>query len=394
MRVLRILLLVVLFSAVAGVAANQAGALGYEDEPCPLTDPVDHQLKVCHPDAEVGKAYSLQIKGKGGCTPDFVRYDVINGTVPPGLTIDAGTALVHGIPTQAGVYKFWLQISDLPQSWCADSKKSQWQFQITVDPGLQIVQRQSSLAPGQVGVPYTQQFTATGGNPTWSVSAGSLPAGVSLNSSTGLLSGTPTATGDFSFKITATDAARSDTQTYSMSVVQPLKIAAVTVPSAEVGRTFTLKPTATGGKTDYKWSLGANESLPAGLTFDAASGAIAGTPTAPGTATVHVTVTDALGLQHTAPVTISIAPKLALVKRTMPLAHLGRRYVARLVATGGVAPKTWIIVRGKLPTGVSLNTGTGVLSGKATTARTSRVMIEVTDALGATAKMTFVVKVK
>src|SRR5918911_1895931 len=147
MRVLRILLLVVLVSAIAGVVASKAGALGFEDEPCPLTDPVDHQLKVCHPAAEGGKFYDLKIKGKGGCTPDFVRYDVVGGTLPPGLKVEPSTGEVSGIPRQGGVFKFWLQISDLPQSWCSDSKQSQWQFQITVLGGLQIAQRQSTLTP-------------------------------------------------------------------------------------------------------------------------------------------------------------------------------------------------------------------------------------------------------
>src|SRR5919202_1270467 len=162
MRLLRILLLVVLFSAVAGVAANKASALGFEDEPCPLTDPVDHQLKVCHPAAEVGKFYDLKIAGKGGCTPDFVRYDVVGGTLPRGLRGGPSTGEPSGTPTAAGVYKFWLQITDLPQSWCADSKQSQWQFQITVVGGLQIAQRQSALTPAQVGQAYNMQFTATG----------------------------------------------------------------------------------------------------------------------------------------------------------------------------------------------------------------------------------------
>ena len=285
MKLFRILLLVVLFSAVAGAAATSAGALGFEDEPCPLTDPVNHQLKVCHPDAEVGKAYSLQIKGKGGCTPDFTRYDVVGGTLPPGLTVDAGTALVHGTPTQAGVFMFWLQATDIPQSWCSDSKQSQWQFKITVDPGLQIVQRQSTLTPGETGVAYNLQFSASGttGTPTWSVSSGTLPAGLSLNSASGLLSGTPTTTGDFSFKVTATDGSRSDTQSYAMSVVQPLKVTTTAAPAAEVGRPFDFTLGAEGGKQAYTWSLDAGSTLPDGLSLDAAKSAISGTPTAVGT---------------------------------------------------------------------------------------------------------------
>ena len=395
MRVFRILLLVVLVSAIAGVVASSAGALGYEDEPCPLSDPTDHQLKVCHPDAEVGKPYTLQIEGKGGCTPDFVRYDVVAGTLPPGLKVEPSTALVSGIPTAPGVYHFWLQISDLPQSWCTDDKQSQWQFQITVLSGLQIVQRQSALTPGQVGQAYNMQFTASGGTATsWSVSSGSLPAGLTLNSSNGLLSGTPTATGDFSFKVSASDGTRTDTQTYTMSVVQPLKITAPSAAPAEVGRPFSAALTASGGKQGYKWALANGSTLPAGLSLDAGTGAITGIPTAAGTSTVKVTVTDTLGLTSTIDLNVSIAQQLTLTKRPLRAAKVGRIYSARLLAQGGVAPKQWRVLHGRLPAGLRLNTATGALTGTPTKAGTSRITVRVRDQLGAISTLTFVLKVK
>ena len=393
MRVLRILLLVVLLSAIAGVVASDAGALGFEDEPCPLNDPVDHQLKVCHPAAEVGKPYSLQIEGKGGCTPDFVRYDVVGGTLPPGLKVEPSTALVSGIPTEAGVFKFWLQVSDLPQSWCADSKQSQWQFQMTVLQGLQIQQRQSTLTPGQVGQTYNLQFTATGGSPTWAVSSGSLPAGLTLSSS-GTLSGTPTATGDYSFKISASDGSQSDTQTYAMTVVDPLKATVPAATAGEVNRPFSLGLAAVGGKQGYKWSLATGSTLPDGLSLDASTGAITGTPTAPGATAAKVTVTDALGLTSTVNVNISVAQQLTITNRPLRTAKVGRSYRARLLAVGGVAPKSWTIVRGSLPRGIRLNAATGVLTGTPTKAGTKRFMIQVTDNLGAFARLRYVLKVK
>jgi Putative Ig domain len=395
MRVLRILLLVVLLSATAGVVASSAGALGFEDAPCPLTDPTDHQLKVCQPNAEVGKPYDLKIQGKGGCTPDFVRYDVIAGTLPPGLKVEPSTGEVSGIPTQAGVFKFFLQISDLPQSWCTDDKQSQWQFEITVISGLQIVQRESTLTPGQTGQAYNMQFSATGGTPTsWTVSSGSLPAGLTLNSSNGLLSGTPTATGDFNFKISASDGTTTDSQTYAMSVVDPLKITAPPAAPAEVNRPFSATLTASGGKQGYKWALATGSTLPDGLSLDAATGAITGTPTTGGTSTVKVTVTDALGLTTTIDLNVSVAQQLALTKRPLRGAKVGVAYHARLLATGGVAPKQWRILHGTLPRGIHFNKTTGALSGKPTKAGTSRITVRVRDELGAISTLTFVLKVK
>ena len=84
----RILLLVVVGCAIAGGFAASGKALGFEDEPCPPMP----QLKVCHPPAEVGKPYSLNIEGKGGCTPDSLVYEVVGGTLPPGLSVNSGNA--------------------------------------------------------------------------------------------------------------------------------------------------------------------------------------------------------------------------------------------------------------------------------------------------------------
>ena len=385
MRLSRFLLLLVVASAFAGVAVGDAKALGFEDEPCPLNDPVDHQLKVCHPDAEVGKPYSLQIEGKGGCTPDFVRYDVINGTLPPGLSVDSGTALVSGTPTKSGVYKFWLQISDLRQSWCTDDKQSQWQFQIRVIEGLQIQQRQSTLPPAQLSA-----TGGSGGSLTWSVASGALPAGINLNTSTGLLSGTPTQAGDASFQVKVTDGTRSDVQSYTLPVVEPLAIAKATAPAAEVGQPFTLQLAATGGRAPYTWSA---QGLPTGFTLDPAKGTISGTPEAPNTAAVKVSVTDALGLTQTVEVSLPVAAKLAVLKKALATARVGRRYSARLTAIGGVAPRTWQIVGGRLPAGLKLNTATGQISGTPRTRGTFRFRVEATDGLKVTSSAPFVLKV-
>src|SRR2546425_1283048 len=78
-----------------------------------------------------------------------------------------------------------------------------------------------------------------GGSQVWSIKSGSLPAGMGL-SSNGLISGTPTATGDFTFVVQVTDTNRTDTETYTLSVVERLKIAAPGSAAGEIGVPYAL----------------------------------------------------------------------------------------------------------------------------------------------------------
>jgi hypothetical protein len=396
MRKIRILLLfvttVVLATALGGVFASKASAIAWVDSPCPPGP--DGVLKICKPDAEVGKAFSMQINAREGCTPDGVKYSQPNGALPPGLTwSQSGSGvLISGTPTRAGEYRFWLSVTDVPGqvSWCSDNHSADRQFQLTVVQGLQIVQRQNSLPAGQTNTSYNMQLSASGASSvTWSVSSGSLPAGLTLNPSSGLISGTPTQAGDSTFQVKVTDGSRSDVQTYKLSIVNKLEIGSAPAQVGEVGVLFTFKPTATGGRPAYKWSA---TGLPAGLTLDAATGEISGTPTAAGASPAKLTVTDTLGLTTTVDLNVAVVSKLAVAKKALSAAKAGRAYAARLAVTGGVRPLTW--KASGAPTGLRLNARTGTLSGTPRKAGTYRISVRVTDKLGVQATSVLVLKVR
>jgi large repetitive protein len=397
MRFTRLLLLLVAAAAIAGVAVPRAQALAFEDTVCPFIPGT--LIKLC-PTAEVGKPYSYRIQGRAGtgCVP-YVRFKAV-GTLPDGITL-AEDGTFSGTPRVAGEWTFWVEMSDIPTSqggadWCGENPKStQQQFRLVVTQGLQIAQRQATLGPAQTNTAYNLQFSVNGGtSTTWAVSSGSLPAGLTLSSS-GLLSGAPTATGNFTFQITATDSGRSDTQTYTLAVVPKLQIGPLTA-IGEVGLALNLAPHATGGSGTYTWSLGAGSALPQGLTMDPASGAISGKPTLPGKTPVKLVVTDTLGLSSAVDVPFTVATRLLLTKRPLPPAKVGKKYSVVLRASGGYLPRTWILLGGRpglLPVGIKLNARTGQLSGSPRKAGTYRLRIQVADKLGTRSSAGFVLKV-
>jgi hypothetical protein len=372
---------VVLASLLAVVFVPSAGALRFTDQ------------SYLVPLGFTGEFYMHTFKGEGGCGPGLpYEFTILGGTLPPGLLLGSHGSVV-GIPERAGSWSFWLRLGDEdPPSadWCVPSM-SERQFTITVVPGLRI--QQKSLNPILAGQRYSLQLAATGGGPQkWSVWAGKLPAGITL-SSDGLLSGTPTAVGNFTFIVEVNVGERSDTQTLTLTVVQGLKIAQVTAPAAEVGQPFKMELEATGGGGQLTWSRSGGTVLPAGLTLDSVTGVISGEPAVAGSFPVKLSVTDRLGFADTVDVNLAVAAKLAFTKNPLRVARVGRIYRARPGVLGGVAPREWSVRRGALPTGIRIDNSTGALSGTPLRAGSFRIWLQVIDKLGATSTRKYILKV-
>jgi hypothetical protein len=97
---------------------------------------------------------------------------------------------------------------------------------------------------------------------------------------------------------------------------------------------------------------------------------------------VTFAVPDAAGQRVTIPATVRIAARLAITTARLPSATVGEAYRARLAAAGGLAPKTWRIVGGSVPRGMSLSTRTGVLSGVPRRPGVYKITVQVRDGLG------------
>ncbi len=249
---------------------------------------------------------------------------------------------------------------------------------------------ESSLPNGAVNVPYSAAVHVTNGTGTspftWSITSGSLPAGLSLDSGTGAITGTPTTIVNATFTVQVTDAkSLTGSKTLSINIRGAVSITPPTLPGGTVGTPYLATLTATGGVLPYTWSVSSG-SLPAGLTLTTnadSTATISGTPTTLGTSTFSIQVADAEPPPATGtsgPLSVYIEGSLTITTTSLPAGNVAIFYDSQLMATGGQTPYTWSITSGTLPPGLSLTPSTGMISGTPTTTGSYPITVQVTDA--------------
>nr|WP_267115240.1 putative Ig domain-containing protein [Xanthomonas sacchari] len=343
------------------------------------------------PAATAGTSYSQTLSASGGTAP--YGFAITTGTLPVGMLLSSAGVL-SGTPSGTGSFNFTVSATDSGASPISGSRA----YTLTVaSPTLTLPA--TTLPNGTAGQAYSAAITqASGGIApyTYAVTAGALPAGVTVNSATGAFSGTPTVTGNFSFTLVATDSTSGTpgqaSRSYTLAIVAPtLTVAPSTLPSGTAGTAYNQALSTSGGTAPYTYALSSG-ALPAGLSLSSA-GVLSGTPTVAGSFTFVVGVTDAGSFGGSHAYTLSIvAPTLAITPPTLPAAAINASYSQALSTSGGTAPYSYVLNAGALPSGMSLSAG-GVLSGTPTTAGNFAFTVGVTDANAFTAAQAFTLTV-
>jgi hypothetical protein len=327
------------------------------------------------PNADQNASYSATLAASSG-TPPYT-WAIASGTLPVGLTLTAATGAISGVPTAAGASSFTVQVTD------SNSTTNTKSLSITV--ALPPSVSTTSLPSGPQFGAYSATLAATSGTTpySWSIASGTLPSGLALASSTGVISGTPTAAGTSNFTVQVTDSySESATQALSITILAAPAVTTTSLPGGAVNSSYSATLAATGGTPPYGWSL-ASGVLPSGLTLAASTGVISGTPTATGTSSFTVRVTDSNAISATKALSITVASALVMTTASLPSGTQNVFYSAGLAATGGTLPYSWSVASGSLPTGLSLATSSGAISGLPSGTGTSNFTVEVTDTNGA-----------
>jgi len=179
------------------------------------------------PGGSVGVPYSHTFPTTNlSCT---VGFSITSGSLPPGLTLSGSGGIASGTPTTQGTYSFTVTAA-------YGTPPSSLPFSVDVACSITVMGAVSCNNPpaGTVGNPYSHTFPSSGVAPsTFSITSGSLPTGLTLNTSTGVVSGTPTAVGYFSFTIQAIDAASTVS-----SVACAISIVSTVIGAPNTGNTL------------------------------------------------------------------------------------------------------------------------------------------------------------
>lgn len=296
------------------------------------------------PSGRVGSLYLQPLLASGGAAP--YSFAITFGELPAGLAL-SDSGVISGAPTIAGTSAVFILATDIRGDTVGQLYNLNIITPIAVSP--------PALPEGTAGSVYRLSFAASGGTApyTFTLAAGALPPGLALGSG-GLLSGTPSAPGFYSFDVDATDArGLAGRRSYGLLITPAFAIIPPALPAGQVGSGYSQALAGNGGTAPYTFTL-ASGSLPSGLALSSA-GLLGGTPTVSGLFNFTIAATDARGLGSQQFYSLSIEQvSLAIGPGSLPNGRVGTAYRQTLTASGGIKPYSFALAQGALPPGLAL----------------------------------------
>ena len=313
--------------------------------------------------------------------------------LPNGVSFDSNTNTISGTPTKVGSYLITVTTTD------AEGNKTETNFTIkvvdTTKPTVTSIEDQSK----EVNTPIdsiTIEATDNSGQAVTNKVSG-LPEGVSFDSATNTISGTPTKVGSYPIVVTTTDASGNETTTsFTIKVVDTTKptVTAIKDQTKEVNTpidSITIEATDNSGQAVISKVSG----LPAGVSFDSATNTISGTPTKVGSYPITVTTTDASGNKTETKFTIAVVdttkPTVTSIKDQTKEVNTAIASIT-IEATDNSGQAVTNKVSG-LPEGVSFDSATNTISGSPMKVGSYPIVVTTTDASGNETTTSFTIKV-
>lgn len=226
------------------------------------------------------------------------------------------------------------------------------------------------------------------------MASGALPAGLTLNASTGAIGGTPSTaqvSSNLQVRVSDADGRVHVTAPFTITVSAPLSISLAGSVSATIGTAVSTPATINGGRGPFSWSA-ASGGAP-GVGFNTASGTFEGTPSSAGSFPASVSLVDADGRTANAATTFVVVGPLQLAAPSTTSGPPGRTFQANFQASGGTAPYTYAMASGTLPYGVGFSTLSGAVYGTPSGTGSYPIVIRVTDAAGRVATASATIRI-
>jgi uncharacterized protein (TIGR03437 family) len=337
----------------------------------------------------VGQDYLAPINVTGS---DDFSVRVTPEPPAPGISFNGDLDRFEGQPTTAGAYHVTVIATDAQTQTSVSKQFTIFVMQISTSPQLPSADTCSNYATSFAvsdgpPPPYTWSFVTFFAQGTSRATEGP-PPGLTLNASTGVLSGTPTASGEYDFTIRAFSSSANvyATQNFSLTV-SSLCFFANPLPNGDLNSFYRESLIVSGGTPPLTWTVKAGN-LPPGITIDPKSGLLSGTPTALGPYNFTIQVVDNTGAIASQSFSITINAALAFTTVSpLPGGTAGVSYSATFAATGGAAP--YVFSTQDPPQGLTLSQQ-GVLSGMPTMG-TFTIPVTVTDSGNNSVTMNFMV---